>query len=350
MGDPTPPVTPPPDPELQRLQKELDRATLRAQIAQQERTALTQSLPETETKALDGTTSVDANVVIETEILAYRMMRNLAVKIADEVARATEGRSILIHSEADMSALTAFRAFDQQLRQLAAAFDEIAPVQNAVQDEAALSSVLIATAVATVAAKTVLDLVGLVRSDRAITGVLITMEDLALVSEVGGALAKKKRKVFITHLYPRTAHTERIESAMDYVRTQAAAAHERIEALPDDEEKRRAQERFFRLEEGRRSYEDMITGVVADSSNALGALVRGAGIDSLLGEEPGASVLYLKILRSAGTNETRRTLLSSNVRRSGGVIVNYILFDADGSILLSSTADAYSGIVEEVKS
>jgi hypothetical protein len=334
------------DSELQRLQKELERANLQAQIAQAQRTALTQSLPEPDTKALEGTTSVDANVVIETEILAYRMMRNLAAKIADEVARETGGRSILIHSEADMNALTAFRAFDRQLKQLAAAFDEIAPVRN----EAALSSVLIAAAVATVAAKTVLDLVGLVRSDRVITGVLITMEDLALVSEVGGALAKKKRKVFITHLYPRTAHTERIESAMDYVRTQAAAAHERIAALPDDEEKRLAQERFMRLDEGRRSYEDMITGVVADSSNALGALVRGAGIDSLLSEEPGASVLYLKILRSAGTNETRRTLLGSHVRRSGGVVVNYIVFDADGSILLSSTADAYSGIVEEVKS
>jgi hypothetical protein len=336
----------PPDPELLRLKRELDRATLRAQLATQQREALTSSLVPVDTKPLEGTTTVDAGAVIETEILAYRMLRRLAAKIAADVERATQERAILIHSEADMAALTAFRAFDRQLAQLAAAFDDLAAAPAPAPDDVLMS--MAAVVATTTAAKAVLDFTSLFRRDRTLAGVAITMEDLALVSEVGGALARRKRKVFVTHLYPHTSETERIESALDAVRMRAAAAHERIGAIADEEEKRRAQDRYLRLDEGRRSYEDMITGVVAEGSNALATLVRGAGVDALLNQERGASVLYLKILKAAGTNETRRNLFRSTLKRSGGVVVNYILFDTDGSILLSSTADAYSGAVDEV--
>ena len=335
----------PPDPEIQRLQRELDRATLQAQIAQQRKSALADSLPPSDVKPLEGTTSVEGDV-IETEILAYRMLRKLAAKIATDVEQATNGRSILIHSEADMTGLTAFRAFDQQMTHLADAFDELAPKK---EEESALASPFIALVVATAAAKTLIDLAALFRGDRAISGVPITIEDLALVSEVGGALARRKRKVFVTQLYPRAADSERIAGALDVVRIRAAAAQDRIAALPEESAERLlAQDRYARLDEGRRGYEDMIGGVVAEGSNVLAMLVRGAGVNALLSQEPGASVLYLKILKAAGTNETRRTLLGSNLKRSGGVVVNYIVFDVDGSILLSSTADAYSGIVDEL--
>lgn len=338
--------TPPVDPEVQRLQQQLERAKLQAELAQARKTALTASLPETGTTPLAGTTTLDSNVVIETEILAYRMMRGLAAKIADDVARAAAGRAILIYNEADLNALTAFRAFQQQIGQLGAAFDELAPPP---ETPGTLASVLVGTAVATVAAKTVVDLVSLFRHDRVVTGIPMTMEDLALVSEVGGALAKKQTKVFITYLYPHSVGAERIEGAMDDLRARAAEANQRILGMPDGQKKEVAQRRFNRLDEGLRQYEDMVTGTVGQGSNALAALVRGAGIDAILGEEPGANVLYLKILKVAGSNETRRTLLSTTVKRSGGVIVNYILFDADGSILRSGTADTYSGIVDEVE-
>jgi hypothetical protein len=336
------------DLELQRLQRELDRATLQAQIAQQRRTALTESLPPSDTKPLEGTTTVDSADVIETEILAYRMLRKLAAKIAMDVDRATNGRAILIHHEADMTALTAFRSYERQLSQLAASFDELAPPDEQPAD--AMASVIVAGALATTAvAKTLVDLTALFRTDRNIFGVPITIEDLALVSEVGGALARKKRKVFVTQLYPRPADSLRIEAPIDGVRTRALAARQRIEAMPDGEEKSRAIDRIRQLDDIRTGYEDLFTGVIAEGGHALAMLIRGAGVDALLTQEPGASVLYLKILKAAGTNETKRNLLRSTLKRSGGVVVNYILFDNDGSILLSSTADAYSGEVDELE-
>ena len=336
------PEQPKKDAELERLDRELRRAQYLQQISDARKAVV----PQLDLKPVAAAASIDPNDVIETEILTYRMLRKLAVKVANDVDTATKGRAILIHHETDMTALIAFRSFQRQLSQLAAAFDDVAPAPVSPVAPAAFA---ITAGVAAAAAKALIDLTSLFQAERTVTGVAIAIEDLALISEVGGTLARKKRKVFVTQLYPRTADTDRIEAPMQLVRNKATDARERVKALPDGDEKSSADERLRLLEDLRKGYEDQFAGVVvSEGTPALATLVRGAGIDALLAEEQGASVLYLKILKAAGTNEVRRTFLKTKVRRSGGVIVNYVLFDADGSILLSSTAEAYSGEVDEL--
>jgi len=282
---------------------------------------------------------------IETEILAYRMLRQMASKIAIDVERAANGKAIVIHSEADMAALTAFRLFDRQLRQIGESFDEIAPEETARANLEVLEfPATIVMGVASAAAKTVLDLGPLVRGERGVASTAVAMEDLALISEVSGALTQRKCKVFVTHVYPPPAESERIANTLDLARERSAAARKRLSAKPDAT----GEEYYRRLEEARNAMEQLLITRADAAASTLPVLVRGAAIDKLLTTAPGAHLMYLKVLRAAGTNDVRRNALRSTLKRSGGVVANYLVFDADGSILLSGTADAYSGLLDEV--
>jgi hypothetical protein len=351
---PTPNPAAKKDPEILRLEKDLERAKLQAQIAEQRKLAL----PTIDAKSLSGETRGIEGDIIETEILAYRMVRKAAETIAKNAHDATKEGAILIHHEPDMNALIAFRSFQRQLSQLAASFDAIArssapsaletlAIPGGIAD--AVSAILpIAGVVAAGAGSVLSGLATFLSTERTVAGFAVTIEDLALISNVGGELAQRKRKVFVTQLYPRSADIDRVQEPVNLVRSSALEARDRISALPDGDEKTKAQARFDQLEETRKTFEDLFERIVSDGGSGVITLVRGAGIDALLSAEPGAHVLYLKILRAAGTNETKRSFLRTKVRRSGGVVVNYILFDTDGSILLSNTVDAYSGKVDEL--
>src|ERR1051326_8927005 len=306
MADPPPPKTDPPkDPQREQLQRELDLMTLQAQIATQQHTALLQSLPPSDVKPLDAKTTVDSNVVIEAEILAYRALHDVAKEIADKV---TQGRTVLIHDDAGIAAWNAFRTFVAQLHELGKTYDAIAPVNEtfALDFTAAGMSVVAVTA----AVKTVIDLMAPFRVERNIYGVAITIADLALAS------ARQKA---------------------------AAAAGRTKDAPPDSPVKQRLQQ----LDVIRQGYEDLFTHVVAEASTALAALVRGAALNAQMSEE-NAVVLYLKVLRAAGTNETKRSLFGSTLKHSGGVVVNYICFKTDATVIASGVLDRYSGEVESV--
>jgi hypothetical protein len=347
MADtPAPAPAPPPDPELERLKKELARATAEAQLAEQRTKILTQSMPASDTKALEASTTVDSATIIESEILAYEMLRHVARRIATHVAGLIKGKSIVMHNEADMTALAMFGTFRTQLGQLAAAFDAVLP-EPAHPPVEALSLELIIPA-ATMAVKSVIDLLSLFRTQRVITGVAITIDDLPFISEVAGALKNCDQpvKVYVPAVYPRPGDSAAIAAALDNTRQRSIAATDRLNEEGDAAKNTAAQERMAQLEQIRKGYEDFVTH--SDGSAAITALVRGATMDSLLNGGNDAYVLYLKVLKAGGANEAKKSLVGSSLKHSGGVVVNYMLFDADGTILASSTDRAYSGELDAV--
>lgn len=333
----------PKDPEVVKLEKELAKETLLAQIAEQKKNALNASLPPTTATAPDGKTEVDEKVLIEAQILAYRMLDNTATEIADAVGAKVKG-PIVIHNSADLAALGAYRAFAGQMEVLAKDYAAVAPT-----GEEALAGFAAGIVGVTAAVKTVIDLIALFRTDRQIKGVQIEIADLALASEVAGKLASKQRKVYISELYPleiQTEHGKVVQAHLDKVRNAALAAAQRVNGLQPGTPKDEATARLKSLDTIRASFEDLLTRVAGEGAGAvLGTLVRGAAVETVLAE---GHVLYLKVLKAGGTNETKKNIFVSNVQHSGGVIVNYVLFDKDGSVLLSSTVNAYSGEMRAV--
>jgi len=336
----------PKDPEIVKLEKELEKETLLAGIAEQKKKALTESLPPTSTiTPPEGKTEIDDKVLIEAQILAYRMLDSAAATIANTVAPKT-GASIVIHNSADLAAVGAYRAFSGQMEVLAKDYAAVAPAPAPAP--AAIVGAIIGV---TAAVKTVIDLVSLFRTDRKIQGVDVEITDLALVSEVAGKLAEKKKKVYVTELYPieiESEHGATVQSHLDRVRDAAGAAKLRVDGLDAGADKDKASARLAELDRIRAAFDDLLTRVAAEGSGpVLATLLRGAAVETFL---KNGNVLYLKALKAGGTNETKKNIFGrdKDVKHSGGVIVNYILFDTDGSVLLSSTVAAYSGELDKV--
>lgn len=339
----------PKDPELEKLQKELEKETLLAQIAVQKKKALTESLPPTSAiTPPEGKTEVDEKVLIEAQILAYRMLDTAATAIAN-VVTPKAGAAIVIHNSTDLAAVGAYRAFAGQMDVLAKQYATIAPGPAPVPQAAAIAGAGIVGV--TAAVKTVIDLVALFRTDRKIQGVVVDITDLALVSEVAGKLAANKKKVYVTELFPleiQTEHGATVQGHLDRVRDAAVAAKLRVDALSAGTDKDKAGARLNELDKIRAAFDDLLTRVAGEGTGpVLGVLIRGAAVETFLKK---GNVLYLKVLKAGGTNETKKNIFGSSkeVQHSGGVIVNYVLFDTDGSVLLSSTVNAYSGEMKDV--
>jgi hypothetical protein len=291
---------------------------------------------------LDASTTADATANIEAYILAYRMLDRVAEKIVKLVE--PHVKSVLIHNAPDLAALGAYRAFQGQMKELTAEYDAIAP--EIAKEVVATAAAAIATVTTTV--MSVIELLALFRTQRTIQGVVIAEDDVPLYTQVAGRLVAKNKSVFISQLYPvgiEPRISAGIQKLLGDVRARAVAAATRVSKLTDPQ-KTDAQTRLKAIDAIRIGYEELLTKVVTpDGAPFLASLLRGAAVDAKLAT---ASVLYLKVIKTGGANETTKSLVSSRIWHSGGIIVNFVLFEKDGSVKLASTVNAYSGKMDEV--
>lgn len=331
-------------------QKELDDAEMKAKIAEQKKKALEASTPATEAKALEGKTTIDDKVTIEAQTMANDSLKAIAGQIANEVQAALGETTpkILIYNDKDLGALVAYRAFLKQIAVLEGAYNSVAP-----GPQQFIAPLAIPVAVAAV--KSVIDLLALFRSDTEIKGVAITMDELALVSEVSGDLAKKNRPVYVSQIYPTDALPagpagETIQKRLDSADAAAVQAAARVKKIADADQKSAAEARLKQLDDIRKGYLDALTKIPTDGTALLSILIRGESLATGFGANADVRILYLKILNAGGSNRVTRNLWTgSHLAHSGGAIANYILFAADGSVASGRTVAAYSGYTEHVQ-
>jgi hypothetical protein len=328
MADETKPETPK-DPEIEKLEKEKQKQTLLAEIATKKKEALAATFPSTVTP-IEAKTEIDDKAIIEAHILAYQSLDRAAQKIVDKISPALSAAGVLIHNAEDLEAVGAYRAFRGQMTQLGKEYDAIAPADAALEFISAVVGV-------TAAAKSVIDLLALFRTQRAIKGVDIVIDDLPFFSEVAGRLVAKGKKVYVPQLYPLDIDPDmsaEVQAILNEVRARAGEAASRVKAGTPDEA------RLKQLDEILAGYVDVLTKVATADAALLSTLLRGAAVEKVL---KSAQVLYLKVLKASGTNETSKSIFGSNVKHAGGVVVNFMLFNQDGTVKLSSVETAYSG-------
>lgn len=335
----------PPDPAIAEAERQLKQAELDAKMAAERKKELESSLPTTQATALEGRTTIDDKVLIETETLAHGGLRTIAGNIAQDIRPKVNGKPLFIYNSADIGALAAYRAFAGQMKILGDAFDEVAKPQMP-DPLFGVASIPIATA----AVKSVIDLVALFRTDTDIKGMTVTLDELALVSEVAGALAKNNQKVFVSQLYPldiaQNLAGAEVQKRLGEARAKERDANDRVRQLSGDE-KEKAQKRLTELQTVLAGYDDALSKAAdPNGTSVLGTLIRGEALDRLIGQ---GHVLYLKVLKAGGSNRVKRNLFTgSRLSHSGGAIANYILFAPDGSVAASRTLSSYTGYREIV--
>ena len=176
--------TPPADPAITALESELKRAKLEADIAASRRAAFESSLPKTTTTPLDGTTSIDDKVQIESEMMAYEAVDEIAAEIRCRVRSAVlkDGATVVIHDEATVAALRLYEVFLTQAAILENAYASL--------DEPAPTALFLPTEGVAAFARSAFDLLALFRQNTEYKGLSITINEDALVSKIAGYLVE----------------------------------------------------------------------------------------------------------------------------------------------------------------
>lgn len=343
MPDANTPTPPAPDPVEQAKERELRLAKLEAQIAEQRKQALLSSLPTTETKPLEGTTTVDNKVSVEGESLVYESIGELADRIVHALTPVGGGPVVLTHDAENGRALAAFRAFDAQVESFVGGYDALAPRVDAPDALADPGTALAMAAVGTTA-RTVVDLLALFRTNTEITDKEFTIADSSLAAAVGGRLARGNAIVYYPDLHPIESGRDASAASHAWAALARARAHGRNAAAhlgaaggrPD------LLTRLTALDDSVRALEQALVVVDPQTrTSPLTTITRGAALAGLLGGT--GRLVWLKMLRAAGATRVTRNLIRSRVSYGGTAIVAYMVFGPDGRICTADTLSKRSG-------
>ncbi|NEQ47530.1 MAG: hypothetical protein F6K00_29905 [Leptolyngbya sp. SIOISBB] len=362
------------DLEIQEIQSELEKLKLELELLQTQRDlveARQPILPESNAMPLQGTAQVEGGPSIESYILAYDSMREIAEqfridfdKLRDISSASTlPSRSIIIHDSDVINSLSTYRVYEAQREALVAAFKEelpsvvISDLTLSITDFslAALPSTLLGS---------VIDLLALFRQDIAIENQSFNVQLNALVSQIAYEFRVNSLHGPVDIYHPSlylldlgaTGGSERLFSAIiedlnELFRYREASGIKvtELERIEPEERSVDVKQKLARLKELNQQLDNFIGGLSAiDNTTGVSAiyfLARARQIEKLLSED--SAVLFIDVEHSGGSNRTTRSLFSSGrVEYSGGVIVTYILFGRSGEILLSNTLYGYSGYEE----
>ena len=219
----TPSATPTPTAEELRLDEQnrlLEKKKTNAQLKKDIRDAQ----PQPTTTPLEGKTTVDENVVIETQMVTYKAMSDVADRIGNEIYQKFPGaQSIAIYDAEELENLKHYRAMSPiltgRIESLEKQYDNVLPrltqnskllmsfkIRNSLVEASAAttaSNALTTSSVesltsftdpitaATIGLRTFADLMALFRSDTDIKGKSVTVEESAIVAETFRALRNR---------------------------------------------------------------------------------------------------------------------------------------------------------------
>lgn len=381
------------DPELLRLEHEKKKAAAAADLNANQVKRL-QTLMPSNVQALTGTTTVSGEDVIECRILGMLALTAVAEQVAKEVNAAAPGKTVLLHNELDITAVTALRAFDVQLklveanldqelgqarRALAAAESHAAPIGEALAGT---------TAGVSIALKAAADLASLFRMDIEIKYKAWSIADATLAAAVARALTQKRVRLRNHALMPLgmlTATSKLLDRIMKVLTkrsdlegvladladragtlkadaqglkeemakaaaaTPPKSADDQQKALEEIQRKLLALEReISRLQTAGAAFDTFQAALVKADPGALDHPLTRLLRAEALQEADDCVWLALKSVAAGGGYKTKRFLWwpTTKVLYSGGAIVEYVLFDRTGTVLTAGVASDYSGFIE----
>ncbi|WP_374422792.1 hypothetical protein [Paracoccus sp. (in: a-proteobacteria)] len=380
------------DPELLRLELEKKKAAAAADVSANQIKRLETLMP-SNVQALAGTTKVSGEDVIECRILAMLAITAVAKKIANKVREAAPNKTVLLHNELDITAVTALCAFDVQLKLVEGNLDrELGQAQRALaaaeRDAAPIGELLAGTSGVSIALKAAADLVSLFRVDIEFEYNAWSIADATLAAAVAGALTQNKVSLRNHALMPLGMPTnkskllDRImkvltkrselegvladladragtlkadaeglkeEMAKAAAATPPKSADDQQKALEEGQRKLLALEReIVRLQTAGAAFDTFQAALVKADPGALDHPLTRLLRAEALQEADDCVWLALKSVAAGGGYKTKRFLWwpTTKVLYSGGAIVEYVLFDRTGTVLTAGVASDYSGFIE----
>lgn len=357
------------DAEKDRLTKELEIAKLKTAIAEERQKRLEALKSTTTTTALNGELKADDKVVMESQTLAYQAMSEIASKIRHRISNEVKGvKTLVVHNQSDVAAILYYQTLSNQIEVLKADYKANSTALNAALNAATgqgsgMEVVPLAAGIglATNAVTAGLDLLSLFRTDVDLKGTKFTIDEEALVAEV--ARNFKEHDSTIKVLYPKMYNLPPGDTALDKSEllnslkelyqedAKSKSLLVRVEALTDAQ-KKAVQAPADLLKSSVKRFGDLIAQLTTfdseTSTTALTTLMRAERLRNILRGAEGGRVLYLKVIDAGGTNRIKRNrfFLTDRLSHSGAAIINYMVFDTDGTIMVSKVLYKHIGFTK----
>ena len=351
------------------------KTAMEKEIAEAQRAALLARLPPSDTKALEGSVTIDTGATSEIQRLVHEGVAVAAKKMAQEILRKLpELRTLLIYNKKDIESATYYTIVKRQLDLLRDGYlTDMAEPARAANEEAAMMLPLLLPAVAGATLKSMVDLVSLFKRNVDIKGATVTFEEASLVAQVAksvhevvntvrplpangnGDISKNEPQsnsscgvdVIYSALFMATTLGVPKAEASPFLGTLADVLAMRQKAemeISIFEPKSAADKtvverhRIAELKALNLSCERLITAInkIGDEENlsALTVLLRG---ETLAGKMQGrnGAILFVKAV-GGGENRTVQSLWSSGkLYHSGTALLTYLLFTFEDGLILS---------------
>jgi hypothetical protein len=338
-------------------------------------------------KPLDGTTTVDAQVVFEAQRLSYDAARNIAEKIARRISERTKGREVVIAGTqllADFSNLVAIKAV---LEELANDYDALAELAHAsvpvfkvhtltgsvdlrtsFSTADALSAITPGLGAVTAGVQGALTLVELFRQDVDYKGVPIAIDTLAFELELASRLRMHKARDVFVPAFAVFASPVSGDSAFRTLLKKAHAARSRVllVAGPKKPEKPKKSERsILEIDAAHHDYSDLeevgriplatpeqIHDALAEidkrfsdvqaqfekadaDGSGLTLMARLFRIETIMSRSP--MLVHARVVLAGGNNRVQRSLFRTlfsgdGLSSTGGAVVSWAILSSHGAI------------------
>ena len=313
-----------------------------------------------ETAGHKGTISVNGDFPIESLLLAYQAIFDIADEIAtrvigDEDTSANNSSRILIHNPADLKSIEALRTFHLQTDTLKHLFEKlIEEVARIVEPTSRPAFAGPITALGALISSG-LQLLSLFRVDQQLKGFRIEVEDQTLAVVVAGALRKRGVHVHNTGIFPIMPKPESqiVVSALKELielRTKLVALGDKLAALagagtdlkPNKDNIGKLHERIVAAISALDAFEDGLTKLDEKSGlSPMSQLVAGESLLGFLDER--TRILWLKALAASGCSYSKEGTFEGDLTYSSGAVASYALYGHSGELLEADIITAYAG-------
>ncbi len=324
-------------------QATVDRANADKAIAEAVRDKYRALLPQT--TALEGTTTLDSKVLIESELLVYGKVEKIAKRIAERLI-ALGATPLIVYGDAELYALLGHGHFVGWARLLQAEYERIIASKGPDQAGGVRPTMIPSAAAAIAGVSAAIDLLGLLRQNVAITGTEFTVAETALVAAVS---AKLGDQIVIKYpaILPELSDplVSEVVTKLKELGDAKRDAHQHL----GPEKKDQPDPRHAELKEIDTLYMAMLAslGKVDDKGiGALSGLLHGEALATSLAST--ARMLVLRTISARGSNRARQSRVpwGGRVDHSGGAIVMYLVLDKEGAVKASGVEKGYTGFVQ----
>lgn len=316
---------------------EMEKAKAQAEqeqaIAEAQKATLEAKLPDFDVKGPEGTITADDTVNIECHILAYQAVSEIVLYISEKIKKKhPETKAVVICDRNDLNNYFSYKLFQNQLELLkneyeAALSTKMKNVKS--RDVRGLFATASLTGASTILSS-IVDFASLFRTDVEIKGINVEVVEEALIAELVRTLKDE-----ITPIYPpfRTTIPDKFLTEISQLDKCRDKALKKLEDCKDNEECKK--EDVDELNELNDRYKKIRSALVdideKTGTNRLEKLIKGEILNLEL-NSPGTDILYLKVVKAGGNNQTKRRFWANEIAHSGGAIIAYFLMDKDGNI------------------